>query len=478
MVQRLPLRQAPPAAREEMRALGDLAFSRAAGAPLVAGNAVRVLRNAVENYPAWEAAIESARHTIHMEMYIIHNDRVGRRFIQLLAKKAREGVAVRLLYDWFGCGWSPWLGLFRPIERAGGDVRCFNPPTPTAILGWTRRDHRKLLTIDSRRAFVSGLCIGADWEGHAERGRAPWRDTGVEILGPAVSDAEYAFAGTWKLAGGTLDDATLTRVEDNPIAGNVSLRLIPTEPFAWSMLQLDLMVTAMARRSLWITDAYFLGHGPYIQSLCRAAADDVDVRLLLPQGSDVGWTVPASRTLYRTLLQAGVRIFEWGGSMIHAKTAVADGRWARIGSTNLNLSSWLGNWELDVAIEDEGVARTLEAQYEEDLAASIEIVLGHRRRLSANLPRNPRARAQRSARRVMRTVSAMGRSMGAAVTGNRRLEEFEFAPLLTFGVLLIGIATLTIWRPAVIAWPIALFAGWTGISFVIESALLWRRRDK
>jgi cardiolipin synthase A/B len=472
------VRQAMPATRGELRALGDLAFSRAAGAPLVEGNAVRVLRNAVENYPAWEAAIEAARHTIHLEMYIIHNDRVGHRFVALLAKKAREGVTVRLLYDWFGCGWSPWFGLFAPLRRAGAEVRCFNPPSPTEILGWTRRNHRKLLTIDGRVAYISGLCIGEDWEGRPDRHRPPWRDTGVEIVGPAVADAEYAFAATWRFAGGELDGDALARVHQIEPAGDVSLRLIPTEPFTWSMLQLDLLVTAVARRTLWITDAYFLGHGPYVQALCRAAEDEVDVRLLLPQGSDVGWTVPASRTLYRTLLQAGVRIFEWGGSMIHAKTAVADSRWARIGSTNLNLSSWLGNWEIDVAIENEQIARTVEAQYEEDLASSVEIVLGYRRRLSSNLPRNPRARAQRSARRVMRTMSAMGRSMGAAVTGNRRLEEFEFAPLLTFGVLLILIATLTIWRPAAIAWPIAILAGWTGLSFIVESAMLWRQRDK
>src|SRR4029077_14305826 len=105
----------------------------------------------------------------------------------------------------------------------------------------------------------------------------------------------------------------------------------------------------------------------------------VDVRLLLPQGSDVGWTVPHSRTLYRTLLESGIRIFEWNGSMMHAKTAVADSRWGRIGSTNLNLNSWVGNWELDVAIEDPRVARTMEAHYEEDLARSTEIVAEDRR---------------------------------------------------------------------------------------------------
>lgn len=458
-----------------LRALGDLAFSRAAGAPLVGGNSVRVLRDAAENYPAWEQAIAGAERTIHIEMYIVHRDRVGRRFVDLLTRKAQEGVTVRFLYDWFGCGLAPLLGMFRPLKEAGADVRPFNPPSLTEILGWARRNHRKLITVDSRVAFISGLCMGEDWAGRPDGKRAPWRDTGVEIVGPAVAHAEHAFADTWRFAGGSVDQAMLVTPEEIPEAGSVNLRLIPTEPFSWSMLQLDLMVTALAKHTLWVTDAYFLGHGPYLEALRRAASAGVDVRLLLPQGSDVGWTVPASRTLYRALLEAGVRIFEWNGLMIHAKTAVADSRWARIGSTNLNLSSWLGNWELDVAIEDAGVARTLEAHFEEDLTGSTEIILGRQRR-HKGVRMSPRARARRSARRVMRTVTGLGHSIGAAVTGNRPLEEFEYAPLFTFGTVLMFVAAFAVFYPRMLAWPFAILAGWTGVSFVMEAMSKWNRR--
>ena len=462
--------------RAALRTLADQAFSRTAGAPLVGGNHVRVLRDAVENYPAWEQAIASAERTVHIEMYIFHRDHVGRRFVDLLAQKARDGVKVRVLYDWFGCGLGPALGLFRPIVKAGGEVRAFNPPQFTPSLGWTRRNHRKLLTIDSRVAFVSGLCIGAAWVGDPKKGRDPWRDTGIEIIGPAVAQTERAFAETWRFAGGAIDVDALPTEDEIPEAGPVSLRTISTEPFAASMLRIDLLVAAMARRLLWITDAYFIGHGPYLESLRQAARDGVDVRLLLPQGSDVGWTVPVSRTLYRSLLDAGVRIFEWNGTMVHAKTAVADSRWARIGSTNLNLNSWLGNWELDVAVEDEVVARTLEAHYREDLGHATEIVISPRPRIF--LPRPPwrRDRAVRSARRMIRTVGGLSHSISAAVSGNRQLEIWEIWPMILLSLVSVAVAVVLVWHPRLLAWPFAVFAGWVGLSFASEAWQLWRRR--
>jgi phosphatidylserine/phosphatidylglycerophosphate/cardiolipin synthase-like enzyme len=464
-----------------LRTLADQAFSRAAGAPLVGGNRVRVLQDATENYPAWARAIIDARESIHVEMYIVHRDDVGRRFVELLAARARDGIRIRFLYDWFGCGIGPLVGLFKPLIQAGGEVLAFNPPTFTSILGWTRRDHRKLLTIDGRVAFVSGLCIGQMWEGRKDRGQAPWRDTGIEIVGPAVAHAEQAFAAMWNLAGGEIAINQLPKAEAIAPAGSVALRLIPTEPFTARILQLDLLVAAMARRSLWITDAYFLGHGPYMEALKRAAQEGVDVRLLLPQGSDVGWTVPVSRTLYRTLLESGVRIFEWNGTMIHAKTAVADSRWARIGSTNLNLNSWLGNWELDVAIEDEGVAKTLESHFEEDLERSTEIVLTARPRpVAATIPppgSRPAAAARRhrSSRRVVRAVTGVSRSIGAAVTGSRPLENFELMPVLSVGLILAALAVVGLVAPRALAWPLAGLAAWMGVTFLVEAWSLWHR---
>lgn len=460
-----------------LRAAADRAFSRAGGAPLVSGNAVRVLIDAAENYPAWEAAIRSATSTIHVEMYIIHRDDAGRRFVALLAERARAGVTVRLLYDWFGCGTGPLFGLFRPLIRAGAHVRVFNPPHIATALGWVRRDHRKLISIDGRVAYVSGLCVGQMWVGIPEKHRDPWRDTGVEIIGPAAAHAEKAFADSWRLAGGPEIPAGSVpdEIEIEP-AGNVNLRLITTEPFTAAMLRVDMLVTALARKSLWITDAYFLGHGPFVAALKQASQDGVDVRLLLPQGSDVGWTVPLSRTLYRTLLEAGIRIFEWNGSMVHAKTAVADRRWARVGSTNLNLNSWIGNWEMDVAIEDADVANILADQFEEDLSNATEILVDGSTRTRPVKRRGHRMR--RSARRVRHTMTGLGHSIGAAMTGNRPLEVYELAPLVFFGVLLAALAALIWWQPVIIGDIVAFFVAWLGVSLIVDAWMLHRQAHK
>jgi cardiolipin synthase len=451
-------------------------FSRAAGAPLVGGNSVTILRDATENYPAWERAIGEARATIHFEMYIVQRDRTGRRFVDLLARKAREGVKVRLAYDWFGCGLAPLQGLFRPIVDAGGEVRAVNPPSLRIALGWVRRDHRKLLAIDGQIAFISGLCVGRMWEGNPDEGIEPWRDTGVAITGPAVAHAEQSFAETWRMTGGEIAESALPDVDAIAPTGDVALRVIPTDPFTANLLRIDMLVSALARRTLWITDAYFIGTGPYLEALRRAAIDGVDVRLLLPQGSDVVWVVPVSRSLYRPLLESGVRIFEWNGAMVHAKTAVADSRWARIGSSNLNLNSWIGNWELDVAVEDEGVARTLEAHYLEDLARSTEIVTRSGvPRPKALTPRTSIRAPRGSARRVVRTVTGVGRTVGAAVTGNRSLEDFEATPVIAIGVFLLVVATILFVSPRTLAWPVGLVAVWVGFTFLAEAWSIRRR---
>src|SRR5207244_7474783 len=151
------------------------------------------------------------------------------------------------------------------------------------------------------------------------------------------------------------------------LTGQTPLLIVATVPITAGLFRVDQLVAALARHRLWLTDAYYAGTSLYVQALRAAAKDGVDVRLLVPNATDIPLLRPLSRAGYRPLLEAGVRVFEWNGTMLHAKTAVADGRWARVGSTNLNLASWLGNRELDVMVEDPPFVKRMEEMYLDDL---------------------------------------------------------------------------------------------------------------
>lgn len=335
----------------ELRGYANRALSRAAGAPLVGGNHVRLLKDARENYPAWLEAIRAARRYIQFESYIIHEDEVGREFAAALIAKAREGVAVRLIYDWMGGFGKASRRFWKELRSGGVEVRCYNPPHPESPLGWVSRDHRKMIAVDGEVGFVAGLCVGRMWAGDAARGIEPWRDTGVEIRGPSVRDIERAFARMWSMMGEPLTEGAAEEAPEP--SGGMCVRIVASEPATAGMLRLDQLVAAVARKRVWLTDAYYAGTTSYVQALRAAAEDGVDVRLLVPGGTDIPLLRPLSRAGYRSLLESGVRIFEWNGTMLHAKTAVADGHWARVGSSNLNIASWFGNCELDAVIEDD-----------------------------------------------------------------------------------------------------------------------------
>jgi cardiolipin synthase len=468
-----PARGAAP-----LRWLADNAFSRAAGAPLVPGNRIRLLRDASENFPAWLDAIDAAERSILFEAYIFADDMVGRRFADALAAKARQGVRVRVLHDWLG-GVGQWRGrLWRRLEAAGAEVRCFNPFRVDRPLAWVQRDHRKSIVVDDRVGFVTGLCIAERWEGNPEKGIAQWRDTGIELSGPAVADLAVAFADVWAETGAPIPEEELPAAEAIAPQGDVALRVIATEPATSGVFRLDQLVAALARRSLWITDAYFVGVPSYVQSLRAAALDGVDVRFLVPGASDVALVKPLSVAGYRPLLEAGVRVFEWNGPMLHAKTAVADGRWARVGSSNLNLSSWAGNWELDVAVEDEGFAQQMQAMFEEDLSNATEIVLGMRRRRVHAARHRPHARTAGRAREgsALATAGALrlGSAVGAALGGFRVLGPAEANLFIVAGAILVVASVLALFFPRLAVAPVAVVAIWLGVALVANALRLRR----
>jgi cardiolipin synthase len=446
---------------------------------LRSGNRVRLLQDATENYPAWLQAIESATHAIHFESYIVHDDAVGRRFGEALAARARAGVRVRVLYDWWGARGSTSGAFWTRLRDAGADVRCFNPPHLASPLGWTSRDHRKVIVVDGRIAFVSGLCVGQAWLGEPARRIEPWRDTGVEIEGPCVDDVEQAFALTWGAAGPALPHDELPGGGQPRPAGRVAARVIATEPGCAQLYRLDEVLAGAATRTLWLTDAYFVATSRFVDTLRRAANDGVDVRLLVPGVSDVPGLRAVSRAGYRALLEAGIRVFEWNGSMLHAKTAVADSSWALIGSTNLNPASWIGNWELDLLIEDGPMAEQMVRRYQEDLARSTEVVLSdrqHVRPVAASADRG-RPRAEGSAGRVAAGAIGAGVTLGVAISARRQVGPAEAQVLAVGGVFLLLLSAAALYWPRMIAVPLAALGLWVGVVLIWDAYRLHGRRQ-
>lgn len=461
----------------QLRGLAEAAFSRAAGAPLVGGNRIALLEDARENYPRWLEAIGAARRHVLFDNYMIHDDAVGRRFVDALAGKAREGVRVCVIYDWLGCLGKASRGLWRTLRAAGVEVRAYNPPRLASPLGLLSRDHRKTLAVDGQVGFVSGLCVGQPWAGDPLRGIEPWRDTGVEIHGPAVAEIEHAFASAWALTGPPMAVAELG--EPAAPAGEVSIRIVATEPATAGMLRLDQLVASLAQNRLWLTDPYFSGTTTYVQALRAAARDGVDVRLLVPGATDIPLLKPFSQAGYRTLLEAGVRIFAWNGTMVHAKTAVADRHWARVGSTNLNLASWLGNCELDAVIEDNAFAAEMEAMFERDLARTTEIVLTKRGKMRSPgaPPRTGRSsgRGRGNPGRVAAGAVRVGRAIGAALTNHRLLGPVEARLAIVTGLVLGALAALVVLFPRVLAYGVAAIALWAGVTFLLRGMRLYRK---
>jgi len=455
------------------------ALDRATGARPIPGNILRHIAGSADALDAMIEMIAGARRTLHFENYIIHDDRTGRRFGAALAERARAGVRVRLLYDAFGCR-STTNGFWRELRRAGADVRPFRPIWTSGPIDVFSRDHRKLLVVDGNKAMTGGLCIGDEWAGDATAGQLPWRDTMVVVCGPAVAALEGAFARMWSRTGPPLpeDEAHPPPEECGPSAVRV-VEGLPGQSRIYRAVQL---LAAAVTERLWITDAYLVAPPALYAAFVDAARSGVDVRLLLPGTSDIPLVRTFTRGGYRELLHSGARIFEYRGPMLHAKTLLADHDWARVGSSNLNVSSLLGNYELDLIAEQDGLTTTLATQFLHDMAQSREIVLQARRRLPPRLvdtaavlsstapitsppPPSPYKRSLRE-----RQAAAAVAIMQAASGARRMLAGAAAAVLAIVSVLLILLPTVT---SAVIA--VGAFATSLGLA---GYALARRRRRR
>jgi len=444
------------------------ALDRATGARPIPGNLVRHIAISSDALDAMLEMIAGAERTVHFENYMIHDDATG--FATAWADRARAGVRVRILYDAFGCR-GTGRAYWRALRSAGVDVRPFHPIWTSGPIAAFSRDHRKLLVVDGEKAITGGLCIGDEWAGNAAAGRACWRDTMVAVCGPAVAALEGAFGRMWARAGRPLPEGETTAAAEE--CGPSAVRVVEGFPGQSRIYRAVQLLAAAVTERLWITDAYLVAPPPLYAAFVDAARSGVDVRLLLPGTSDIPFVRIFTRGGYRELLHAGARIFEYRGPMVHAKTLLGDHEWARVGSSNLNVSSLLGNYELDLVAEHDGLTATLATQFLQDMAQSREIVLMARRRLplpprlvaaTEVHPSPPHKRSLRE-RRAVAAVALMQVAGGA----RRTLAGVAASAFLLIGVLLIFFPIVT---------STVLAVGALATSFWLAGFALARRRRR
>jgi len=361
------------------------------GSPLVAGNKVALLVDGPTTYKAMFAAIEQAKDHINMESYIIENDEIGQHLAALLIGKQQQGVQVNLIYDSVG-SLSTHREFFDTLKSSGVNVLEFNPINPLiARKGWqvNQRDHRKLLIVDGQTAFVGGINIssvyssGSFGKSRSAQNDQPWRDTHLRMEGPVVSEFQKLFIATWQSQQGQpLADR---QYFPQPVAkGNEVVRAIgssPDEPYSQIFSTLLSAINSAETRIL-LTNAYFVPDPQLLTALKEAVQRGVDVQLLLPEKTDSTLVFYASRSYYDELLCAGVKIFERRDALLHAKTALIDGVWTTIGSTNLDWRSFTNNQEINAVILGQDFGAQMQQLFEEDLESSTLITLEEWRKRS------------------------------------------------------------------------------------------------
>jgi cardiolipin synthase len=368
---------APPPTPQPAESLLELAARLTELTP-TGGNRVELLSHDAGAFRRLENAIRAAKRSIWAEYYIIRNDETGLRFLDLLAAKAAEGVEVRLLYDAVGS-----LGLDRQrltdILKAGGQVEEFLPLNPLRRR-WAvhLRNHRKIALIDGTTCFVGGMNVGDEYSGRARRsGRMYFRDTHLEISGPALADLAQTFAEDWTFA--TEQTLVPPRIRSNPRTQGATVAVIPSGPDQERNASSMLFFAGIgaAQRHLYLCSPYFIPDAPTTSSLQAAALRGVDVRIMVPAVNDVPLVQYAARTYYAPLLRDGVRIFEYQPSVLHAKTLVADGAWCIVGSANVDFRSFRLNFELGALVVDPAISAQLVGQFLADQQQSVEITPAH-----------------------------------------------------------------------------------------------------
>ncbi|NTV10759.1 MAG: cardiolipin synthase B [Zoogloea sp.] len=362
-----------------------------AGPPLFVNSHARLLIDGPQTYQAMFETIAAARHHVNLETYILESGELGQRLADLLEFKRAEGVSIKILFDSVGSLGTP-PEFFQQLSAAGIAVCEFNPVNPLkAGSGWqiNNRDHRKLLVVDGRVAFTGGINISGVYMAGSfgSKRRKPanpdqgWRDTHVEVRGPAVAEFQRLFLANWQR------QHCSPRAEGNYFPrlarrGTQAMRVVAADPESGTSETYLALLSALrhAAHRAWLTYGYFVPDQRMLQALKEASRRGVDVRLMLPGFSDFWAPFQAGRSHYTELLEAGVHIFERRDALLHAKTAVIDGVWSSIGSTNLDWRSFVHNYEADVLILDQDFASQMEGLFQLDEKASHEVDLAEWKR--------------------------------------------------------------------------------------------------
>jgi cardiolipin synthase len=340
------------------------------------GNRVTLITKGDAFFTRIIASIEKAERSINLETYIFSSDSLGWLIAEKLAAKAAQGLEVNVIYDSIG-SIKASSQMFAMMRESGVEVIEYHPFVPwRRYWGLSFRDHRKILVIDGSKAFVGGINIGQEYAGSKFSG-GNWRDTHIMIEGPAVADIQFFFLENWYRNGGAVMSSRLYFPELKKrgqkllmiLCANSRRKVKPVHQSYISAIQ-------NSRNSIHITNAYFIPDARIYRSLVKAAERGVDVRLLLPGVSDIPFVKYASRYLYKRYMKKGIRIFEYADSILHAKTAVIDGVWSTVGSSNLDRRSFRKNLEMNAVILDQDFGEKMEQVFLRDIKKSKEITLG------------------------------------------------------------------------------------------------------
>lgn len=354
----------------------------ATGSPLIAGNKLTLLSDGPQTMSAMIAAIRNARDHINLETYIFGDEGLGEEFADLLIQKQHEGVQVNVIYDSIGSIKSK-PEFFQRLRDGGINLLEYNPVNPfKRMISWrlNNRDHRKILIVDGMIAFTGGINITDDYSSGSlfrsrtrNRSNLGWRDTHIQVEGPAVASFQWLFMQTW-VSQKTDDLAARKYFPPLKPVGDKIVRVIASTPDGdYEIYKAYILAMQEAKISIHITNSYFVPDVQMIEALTKAAQRGLDVKIVFPGVSDTGLVMHAGRSFYSQLLASGVRIFELQASVLHAKTAVIDGYWSTVGSTNLDMRSFLHNSEVNLIALDQDFGSVMENAFNEDIKNSIEV---------------------------------------------------------------------------------------------------------